>query len=270
MVPRPQGIQQSCYIASGRTSVQGFGVAARTRRVKRRPRADWQQLIEWLQATMDLHRMKTPDLAKASDIPATTLYGLLNGEHQPRLETLEKLARHFGQPLHVMKLMAGMPSEPGALREVMPAATFVPGTTETLLIPMIGSVSAGGGYVPEGYAVFGPIRGASKNLVAFRARGDCMEPEIRDDDLLVIDLNGQWEDGHAVLVRVGDELMVKYAYRLKRGFRLVPSNPSYEPIVSEDADVLGVVVATQTSMRLRFQTPPPAERTGYADPHRTS
>lgn len=220
------------------------------RRVKRVKRCDWQPLVDWLRKTMSLYRLKTPALAEETGVPVTTLYGLLNCAHRPSLETLEKLGTHFGQSLELMKQMAGVPTAQGLLRHVMPPATVVPGALATLLIPVIGSVSAGGGYIPEGYEVFGPIRGASKNLVAFRARGDCMMPRIHDGDLLIVDLNARWQEGRAVLARVGDELMVKFAYRDGSAYRLEPMNPEYGVVEGTDIEILGVVVASQSEMVL--------------------
>ncbi|MGF1689323.1 helix-turn-helix transcriptional regulator [Photobacterium japonica] len=69
-------------------------------------------------------------------------------------------------------------------------------------------------------------------LAVIFAKGDSMEPTIKDSDSLLIDLNAQKPlDGKIFVVRLGDEL---YAKRIQKSFdgslRLISDNKEYSPI----------------------------------------
>lgn len=95
---------------------------------------------------------------------------------------------------------------------------------------------------------------ANKLAVVF-AKGDSMEPTIKDNDSLLIDLSCKTPiDGKLFVVRLGDEL---YAKRIQKSFdgsiRLISDNREYDPIeVSKDQlehlCVIGRVVQRATDV----------------------
>jgi SOS-response transcriptional repressor LexA len=198
----------------------------------------WRPLIEWLRQVMELRGIKPAQVAAFSGLPLTTLMGLLHCKNRPSLETLEKLAAYFGQSPETFREMA----YGSANGRPVPPATLIPELTGVLLVPKIGSVSAGGGYVSSGYEVIGPIRDASRNLVAFDVRGDCMAPRIEAGDVVIVDLARAWSDGAIVLARVGDELIVKRAHENGAGMTLSADAAGFADVAGAEVQVLGVVV----------------------------
>ena len=95
----------------------------------------------------------------------------------------------------------------------------------------------------------------ARNLVSLTARGDSMEPTIRDGDLLLVDTSqkGVVEDGIYIL-RVNNHLLAKRLQRLFDGTVVIKSdNPAYErqEVPSSTADqieVIGRVVWTGRKM----------------------
>lgn len=232
-----QGSEPALRGYTGRTPATKVGPlpAGRKRPADECP---WRPLIEWLHQVMDLRGIKPAQVATFSGLPLTTLMGLLHCKNRPSLETLEKLADYFGQKPETFREMAYGSADGRAV----PPATLIPELTGVLLVPKIGSVSAGGGYVASGYEVIGPIRDASRNLVAFDVRGDCMAPRIEAGDVVIVDLSRPWSDGAIVLARHGDELLVKRAHADADGVRLTADADGVSDIAGDDVEVLGVVV----------------------------
>lgn len=90
------------------------------------------------------------------------------------------------------------------------------------------------------------LRRDPKHLVLIEARGDSMEPTIRDGDILTVDLTPDQPLAHAHLyiLRVDDDLMVKRLERRLDGALIVSSdNPRYraETVERERLDSLKIL-----------------------------
>ena len=84
--------------------------------------------------------------------------------------------------------------------------------------------------------------------VAFRCKGNSMNPTFYNGELVFIHKQDSFSDGQIVAVRIGAGMTLKRLYRLADGFLLVPDNKRFEPlkITGNDADnvkVYGVAVA---------------------------
>ena len=77
-----------------------------------------------------------------------------------------------------------------------------------------------------------------------RVRGDSMiEDHICDGDYVVVEKREQVRDGETVVALLENgEATLKRFYRTPKGIRLQPANPAYEPIITKDVTVQGVVV----------------------------
>lgn len=118
------------------------------------------------------------------------------------------------------------------------------------MIPVIGSIAAG---VPlpaienvEGYIPV-PVEMAAhaKDLFALRVKGDSMIGDaILDGDTIIVRSQPSAEHGEIVAALIGDEATVKRLDSISKPARLLPSNPSYEPIqlAREDVRILGKVM----------------------------
>ena len=78
------------------------------------------------------------------------------------------------------------------------------------------------------------------NLLTIEARGDSMEPTIRDGDLMLIDVSPDQplETGKLYVIRVAEELQVKrLQHRLDGGVAVLSDNPRYAPELIPRADL---------------------------------
>lgn len=129
-------------------------------------------------------------------------------------------------------------------------------------IPLVGRVAAGQPILAEeNIEAFLRIEGlfpTDQELFALRVQGDSMvEAGILAGDILVVRPQPTADVGETVVAIVGDEEgTVKRLGPLEEdGVRLEPANERYQPIVTRDVRVVGVVVGLVRRMadhRLRF------------------
>lgn len=110
-------------------------------------------------------------------------------------------------------------------------------------VPLLGSIAAGlpllavenvESYVP----VPAEMAGSAKELFALRVKGDSMIGDgILDGDTIIVRSQPSAENGEIVAALIGDEATVKRLDSSRRPARLLPSNPSYEPIELAGVDV---------------------------------
>lgn len=82
-----------------------------------------------------------------------------------------------------------------------------------------------------------------ENMFMLKVQGDSMmDASILDGDYVVVKQSQDAESGQIVVALVGDGATVKTFYKEKDCIRLQPENPLYQPIISPDIQVLGVVV----------------------------
>lgn len=77
--------------------------------------------------------------------------------------------------------------------------------------------------------------GRDADLALLRVSGDSQEPELRDGDSVMIDLNVKRREGMSV-VRLDDALLIKRVQMEGRTVRLGSNNPAYQDIVVDLAD----------------------------------
>ena len=117
-------------------------------------------------------------------------------------------------------------------------------------IPLLGTIAAGipllaienvESYIP----IPSDISSQPENLFALRVRGDSMIGDhILDGDTIVIRSQASAENGEVIAALINDEATVKRLDIASRPPRLLPSNPSYEPIelTQDNVRILGKVV----------------------------
>lgn len=82
-----------------------------------------------------------------------------------------------------------------------------------------------------------------ENMFMLKVQGDSMiDASILDGDYVVVKQSQDAENGQIVVAMVEDGATVKTFYKEKDCIRLQPENPLYQPIISPDIQVLGVVV----------------------------
>lgn len=114
-------------------------------------------------------------------------------------------------------------------------------------VPVIGTVTAG---VPIfayeedlGYVTVDERLKRGRELFALRVKGDSMiNAGIYDGDAVVSVKQPVAQNGEIVVALVGDEATVKRFYKEDGYYRLQPENPDYEPIITDEVQILGKVV----------------------------
>ena len=82
-----------------------------------------------------------------------------------------------------------------------------------------------------------------ENMFMLKVQGDSMiDASILDGDFVVVKQSQDAENGQIVVAMVEDGATVKTFYKEKDCIRLQPENPLYQPIISPDIQILGVVV----------------------------
>ena len=116
-------------------------------------------------------------------------------------------------------------------------------------VPLVGTVTAGQPITAveniEDQLSFVPDKNYSGELFALRIRGESMiNAGIFDGDIVIVEQCETVQNGEIAVVLVNDdEATVKRFYKENGRYRLQPENDSMEPIYTEEASVLGKVVA---------------------------
>jgi repressor LexA len=137
------------------------------------------------------------------------------------------------------------PSKPRAI-EVLPAAGVLP-RTASVTVPLIGRVTAGMPVLAveniEDYFPLPKEFGEQGSLFMLRVTGDSMiEAGILDGDYVIVRQQETAENGEIVVALIEDEATVKRFFIEKNKIRLQPENRFMDPIIVEDAAILGKVI----------------------------
>ena len=145
---------------------------------------------------------------------------------KPRaLELLDRATRSAGSAVQ------------GAIDKVCPAG-----------LPVVGAVAAGSPVLAEEnieeYVQVPQAAGGEEGEYVLKVRGDSMvDAGILEGDYVVVQRRDEARDGEIVVALVGDdEATVKRYFRESDHIRLQPENPSMDPILADDVQILGRVV----------------------------
>lgn len=128
-------------------------------------------------------------------------------------------------------------------------AIHLAGEQTTVQVPVLGRVAAGNPILAveevEGYLPYSPFkRAGDEEYFALNVKGESMKDAGILDGDIVIALKAQTAlDGEIVVALIEDEATVKRLFRERDRVRLQPENPAFEPIYSQNAQILGKVVA---------------------------
>lgn len=196
--------------------------------------------------------------ARKSGVPVGTLNNYLAGRDLPR-SALVAIADATGVSVEWLATGRGERHPDGtsvAPREREDIAASPPLSPGYVLLPRLDvQASAGGGRVNDleqvvQYLAFdaewlrSTLRRSPDQLLLIEARGDSMEPTIRDRDLLLVDVSDQELSNPAIhVLRVGEVLLVKRVERRLDGSLVVTSdNPRYQPEILTPAAAPSVSV----------------------------
>jgi len=173
---------------------------------------------------LGLSRVK---LAKRCGLSQGYLRYLEQGERKPKIQTLEKLAKGLGVSFEEIAKVAGIP------------------TIRLHRVPVISWASAGHwtevqDTIPEEWVEIDVSR---PNLFALRVRGDSMEPEFKEGEIIIVDADATANSGDYVLVRNQGEVIFKQLKKYGNIWILRSLNPNYPDIeMTPDHVIVGRVI----------------------------
>ena len=117
--------------------------------------------------------------------------------------------------------------------------------SDSSLVPVVGRITAGQPILAveeiEDYIPY--PRKDSEGLFALRVVGLSMrDAGILDGDIIIADKDTAWRSGDIVVAMDGDEATVKRLLLQNGRVILMPENPDYDPIYTENPSILGKVV----------------------------
>jgi repressor LexA len=158
--------------------------------------------------------------------------------HLARLEEMGYLRRDPTKPRAIEVLIGGG----------IDNADLIGFQKDLINIPVVGTVTAGAPILAtENIQDYFPLpRDFTRTESAFmlRIKGDSMiNAGIYDGDLVVVSNNSHSAtNGDIVVALLEDEATVKTFYKEKNAIRLQPENDKYEPIITDNVQILGKVV----------------------------
>lgn len=184
-------------------------------------------------------------ISNETGIPVSTLSGYFAKRSTPNAGAVQKLADYFGVNKSDIDPRYG--TSPQNLKPV----------NETIKIPLLGTIACGdpiladeniSGYLSEPTDLL-----PSGKLFYLRAKGQSMEPTIKDGSLVLIRQQPDVEDGEiaAILFMDDDEATLKRIKRAGPTVILMPDNREYEPIIASDNNpvrILGKAVRVTTNL----------------------
>ena len=184
------------------------------------------KFYEWIRKKREEAGLSQYALARQSGLSVRYIQLLERGERRPKIETLEKLARGLGVPFEEVAAAAGV------------------SIIKARRVPVISWASAGNWEeaveYPEDWV---EVLSSSPRRFALRVRGDAMEPEFTEGDIIVVDPDRDPISGSFVLARNRDgEVVIKQLKQYGDKWILRPLNPRYPEIeMNEEHEIIGVI-----------------------------
>ncbi|MGN1133025.1 MAG: transcriptional repressor LexA [Oscillospiraceae bacterium] len=116
-------------------------------------------------------------------------------------------------------------------------------------IPLVGTVAAGQPITAiediTDYIDFQPQRNYANSLFALKVRGESMiNAAILDGDIVIVEQTPVAENGEIIVAMVDNQdATVKTFYKENGHYRLQPENDTMDPIIVDEVQILGKVVA---------------------------
>lgn len=192
---------------------------------------------------------KDVDIASVLGVPKTTLSTWKQRNSIP-YEMLIEYAKREQIALDWLILGRDLSDKHGYIPSLMPNFCLIPRYDV--------EVSAGSGIVPDSELESGALAFSEdwirkqhlnkQSLALVSVTGDSMEPRLKTNDLVLIDMSKKSiVSGQAFVIRINEELLVKYLQQLPNGQIQVNSqNPIYTPYIVEASEliIIGQVVAS--------------------------
>lgn len=179
-------------------------------------------------------------LANDLGINHSTVACWVAGRNKPNADLIKRMTTLFGVSEAEIKEAFGIENKE------LPTVRAYP---ITAYIPVLGSVKANKfnlAVIHSDPELYMPSLKSGDKDYALRVMGDCMEPEIKDDQLIVVRpcVITDVKEGEIVVARMGDECTLKRFYLKGNTLWLIPDNKEYEPISGSvnEIEIIGRVI----------------------------
>lgn len=175
---------------------------------------------------MRINNKNQNEIAEIARVHKSTVSEWLNAKKYPRLDKIQILSDYFGiWKSDLMETFGRSSAESKGIR-----------------IPVLGKVIAG---IPIDaieeiidYEEISSKMASSGEFFALQIKGDSMEPQMSENDVVIVQKQNDVESGQIAIVLVnGYEATVKKIIKKENGIMLVPFNNSYEPLFYTPSDI---------------------------------
>jgi repressor LexA len=202
---------------------------------------------------LQMFSVKSSDVAKATGIPPSTFSDWKRGKSAPKYEKLKKIADYFS--VNILWLQGysddKSPSYSTDENASMAMSYFGQDWEEKIkkgsLIPIRGFSRAGIPNLaiedinyddPDEWEEIDPKLAKSGLFLALRIKGDSMQPEFNENDIVIVRSQSDANNGDIVIAKVnGDEACCKKLFKRNDGIILHSLNPEYAPMFFSFADI---------------------------------
>ena len=172
------------------------------------------------------HNLSQKTLAENLKIAQNTLSQYETGKREPDLETLQAIASYFDVSVDYLLNEMDNPTP----------------RKKSIKIPVLGRVQAG---IPIeaieeiiDYEEITEEMARKGEHFALKIKGNSMEPQISDNDVVIVRKCSDCESGSIAVVLVnGEDATVKRIKKRPEGVMLIPANPAYEAMFYTNEEI---------------------------------
>lgn len=170
---------------------------------------------------MRMHGERRIDIAEFLGVSKSTVSDWCKGEQMPRMDKIERLARHFDVPKSAL-----LDEQPDLPDNIIPMPKMN-------TIPLLGTIACGEPILAEeNIEEQVDIPEHIHADFALRCSGDSMiGARIHDGDIVYIRQQPTVDNGQIAAVLIGDEATLKRVYLSPGALVLQPENSAYQPMV---------------------------------------
>lgn len=185
-----------------------------------------------IRTALDIRNMKQADLVEKTKIGKSSISTYLSGAYEPKQKNIYRIA----SALDVDESWLMGFDVPMERKNI----SFQ--TSKGIKIPVLGQVPAG---VPIeavediiDYEEIPVEMAKDGEFFGLQIKGDSMEPRICEGDVVIVRKQDDAESGDLVIAMInGDEATCKRLMKYSDGIRLMPSNPTYEPLYFSNKEI---------------------------------
>lgn len=170
---------------------------------------------------MEIRKKSRDEIAKALDVPYSTVASWCKGLFYPRIDKIEMLAKYLG----------------------IKKSDLVEDKKSGFLINIYSSVHAGIlsemiENIVDTEEISEKMINSDKDYFGIKVKGDSMFPTYQEGDTLICEKTSSCESGNDCIVAInGNEAFLKRVYINSNGITLQALNPQYEPLTYTNEDI---------------------------------